>query len=277
MEKKEYPYEYSSVQLGNFFGITVKGIEYYEKKGLISPQRIGTEKERRFNLKDTYRLFLSRYFKQADFSLKEIHNIFDQYDIATVSKIIEEKEKEIHKKELLIHAIDESMKHTSKLLKRISQINKPFFDVEIEVPDMKWLFVRNMNSPHIDDQQQLKEYKSWNELMPVTHGSLKYSKNDFLNNTELNPDIGMLISTENFKKFNFKESDRVISVNPKLYVHTVLIGDANEIKRDTWLMPIRQFIKDNNFRLSGDIITSFIFVKQNTRYDEAWIPIERSV
>jgi len=72
---------------------------------------------------------LSRYFKQADFSLKEIHNIFDQSDIATVSKIIEEKE--IHKKELLIHAIDESIKHTSKLLKRISQINKPFFKVEI--------------------------------------------------------------------------------------------------------------------------------------------------
>lgn len=113
--------------------------------------------------------------------------------------------------------------------------------------------------------------------MPVTHGSLRYSKNDFLNNTELNPDIGMLISTENFKKFNFKESDRVISVNPRLYVHTVLIGDANEIKRDTWLMPIRQFVEDNNFKISGDIITSFIFVKQNTRYDEAWIPIEQSV
>lgn len=275
MTKKDYPYEYSSVQLGKFFGITVKGIEYYEKKGLISPERVGSEKERRFNLKDTYKLFLSRYFKQADFSLKEIHNIFEQTDLKDITEIINQKENEIHKQELLLHAINESLKHTSNVLEKISNMQESFFEIKSASPEMKWLFVRNMNSPHIDNESQLKEYKRWNELMPITHGSLRYKKEDILANKDLNPDIGMLISSQDFKTFDFKNSDRVNSVNDELCVYTVLIGNANEIKKDNWLRPAKQFIKSNNLEITGNIVTSFLLVKQDIRYDEAWIPVRK--
>lgn len=280
MIKKIYPYEYSSVQLSKFFGISVKGIEYYEKKGLISPKRIGIEKDRRFNLSDTYKLFLSRYFKQADFSINEIHSLLQQTDINEINKILNQKVMKIHEEEIRLHTIERSLTHTSQLLTKVTATNKPIFEI-ITRPAMNWLFVREINGPHTDSAIQLKEYKTWNQLMPITHGSLKYSLDDIKNaeSNELNPSIGMLVLSTDFNQFNLQFSNRVQSFSPLLCLHTILIGDANDIKSMNWLIPAKQYLRDHSLKLCGDIITSLLLVKPENkfdlRYDEAWLPIEK--
>jgi len=62
------------------FGVTLRTIRFYEDRGLLSPQRRGTQ--RIFRRRDRVRLALILRGKRLGFSLDEIATIVDMYDAA---------------------------------------------------------------------------------------------------------------------------------------------------------------------------------------------------
>lgn len=136
-----------------------------------------------------------------------------------------------------------------------------------------------MDGPHKSNQEQTDEYRTWNELMTITNSSIRYRKKDILNKTsKIEPEIEMIISEKYFKAFGLKNSNRVNTIPSKTCLHTVVVGNAQNIDNKGWLNSIRSYLKENNYLLNGDIITSLLLVLDNSqkhiRYDEAWIPIK---
>src|SRR6185295_3451603 len=62
------------------FGITIRAIRHYEDKGLLCPRREGTN--RVFSNRDRVRLKLALRGKRLGFSLAEIREMFNLYDLA---------------------------------------------------------------------------------------------------------------------------------------------------------------------------------------------------
>lgn len=278
MAENNYPFLYSSTELSKYFGITIKGIEYYEKKGLISPHRVGSEKERRFNLADTYRLFLSRYYKQAGFSIKEIRSLLNQNKIEQVITSIKKQENKLKQQEILLQAVNSNLDRVQKLLIKVKNA-KPVFEYK-NCPAFKRLFLRRLNGPHLENSSQAKEYKYWNKLMPITNGGLFYPYKQLLKReSHLSPEVDMLITKKDFKNFHFTSSNRVTDIASKKCLHTILIGDANKIEKIDWLLPALNKLKADGNHLAGNVLTSLLFVKHGSnkdiRYDEAWLPIEK--
>lgn len=278
MAENNYPFLYSSTELSKYFGITIKGIEYYEKESLISPHRVGTEKERRFNLADTYRLFLSRYYKQAGFSIKEIRSLLNQNQIKQVATSIKKQENKLQQQEIWLQAVNSNLDRVQKLLIKVRN-SKSIFEYK-DCPAFKRLFLRKLNGPHLENSNQAKEYKYWNKLMPITNGGLFYSCRQLLKRESyLSPEVDMLITKENFKNFHFNGSNRVTDIASKKCLHTILIGDANKIGKINWLLPALNKLKADGNHLTGNVLTSILFVKHGSnkdiRYDEAWLPIEK--
>lgn len=77
IDHKAYPYVYTSSELGKYFGISIKGIEYYERKKLINPKRVGNNNQRQFNLNDTYRIFMARYLSQSGLTLNDTLDVLN--------------------------------------------------------------------------------------------------------------------------------------------------------------------------------------------------------
>ena len=71
---------YTITDLAKEFGVTTRTIRHYEDEGLISPSRAGTN--RLFTVRDRVRLKLALRGKRLGFSLAEIRELFDLYDLA---------------------------------------------------------------------------------------------------------------------------------------------------------------------------------------------------
>lgn len=117
--------------------------------------------------------------------------------------------------------------------------------------------------------------------MPISNASLRYKKDDILKRTaNIEPEMGMIITKDYFNEFALKESERVEEVPSMTCLHTVLMGNAQDIERKIWFNSIRKELKNQHYYLNGDIITSLLLVLDNEktqiRYDEAWIPVTKT-
>lgn len=70
---------YSIADLAEEFGISTRTIRFYDSKGLIAPKRVGTT--RVFRRRDRARLALILRGKRLGFTLREISEYLDLYDI----------------------------------------------------------------------------------------------------------------------------------------------------------------------------------------------------
>jgi len=65
--------------LAKEFGVTLRTLRFYEDRGLMTPERMGST--RLYSLKDRSRLKLILLAKRVGFSLIEIHELMEIYDL----------------------------------------------------------------------------------------------------------------------------------------------------------------------------------------------------
>jgi len=75
---------YSISELAKEFGVTTRTIRFYEDQGLLSPARAGAT--RVFSNRDRVRLKLALRGKRLGFSLAEIRELFELYDVSRDEK-----------------------------------------------------------------------------------------------------------------------------------------------------------------------------------------------
>lgn len=78
------PQTYTISDLAKEFEVTTRTIRHYEEQGLISPRREGTN--RIFSNRDRVRLKLALRGKRLGFSLSDIRELFELYDLAKDEK-----------------------------------------------------------------------------------------------------------------------------------------------------------------------------------------------
>ena len=71
---------YTIGDLAREFGVTTRTIRHYEEQGLLNPGRQGSN--RIFSARDRVRLKLALRGKRLGFSLQEIKELFDLYDVS---------------------------------------------------------------------------------------------------------------------------------------------------------------------------------------------------
>ena len=71
-------------ELAKEFGVTTRTIRFYEDQGLLSPKREGTT--RVFSSRDRVRLKLALRGKRLGFSIAEIRELFELYDVSRDEK-----------------------------------------------------------------------------------------------------------------------------------------------------------------------------------------------
>lgn len=275
----KYPYVYTSSELGKYFGISIKGIEYYEKKKLVKPDRVGKSNQRRFNLKETYRVFMARYLRQAGFDINDTLKILNSPNKGVVLNSYDELLQNLQLKRRHLEIIIKVMNHNLALLETAKQ-EKPQFEL-IKSPVFKRLFLREMDGPHQSNEKQTEEFRQWNKLLPISNASLRYKKDDILKRSvNIEPEMDMIITKDYFNEFALKESERVEEVPSTTCLHTVLMSNAQDIERKIWFNSVRKELKNKHFCLNGDIITVLLLVLDNEktqiRYDEAWIPVNNA-
>lgn len=78
------PITYTISDLADEFNVTTRTLRHYEEQGLLNPQREGTN--RIFSSRDRIRLKLALRGKRLGFSLNDIRELFELYDLTKDEK-----------------------------------------------------------------------------------------------------------------------------------------------------------------------------------------------
>lgn len=282
MAKKQEPearYEYSTTELSRFYGLTIKGMEYYENEGIVKPERVGNSRIRRYNLLDSYRMYMARMLRNSGIGIQEVSNFLNNNTLSNLENHLMPHLKTLQQNLFVQRRILESLEHLEAALKQIREgkIRYEFISRE----GFYRLFLRRFIGPHKSNREQTLEYQLWNDYLPITAASLCFPKNDCQRIVgEVDTRIGLIIDETDFHAFNFEHSDRTQFIPGGKFLHTIIVGDAEKLCDKTWLAPSLEYIETNNLKQTGDAFTRMLFTCEENgravRYDEIWIPVRKN-
>ncbi|TLD01602.1 MerR family transcriptional regulator [Robinsoniella peoriensis] len=97
-EMERIGHVYNPGVLYNSLGITRETLRYYEKQGLICPNKDRKSSYREFTILDIFRLMAIDYYKKHGFAIGEIKELINQDDISQVHEIFSRKQCQLKKR-----------------------------------------------------------------------------------------------------------------------------------------------------------------------------------
>lgn len=276
-QKDEQGYFYSSTEVSRFYGITVKGMEYYEEKGLVHPERLGKSKIRRFNLQDSYRMYFARLYHNCGLSIKQSLDILKNNTPDHIASALRDQ----------LSAMRKEQAFRQRMMDRLSELTDLCAHMQdhvgvcqlVETGGVYRLFLRHFTGPHHSSAQETREYQKWNDLMPITNASLSYPLASLRERApDIDPQIGMMIDEADFDAHGFTASKRVQYFPPSRAVRVIIAGPSEPLDGLARLEAALAFIDQHQLTLKSDAYTRLLHLVKTgdteTRYDEAWFPVE---
>ena len=275
-KEKEYAeYVYSSSELSKYYGLTIKGMEFYESRGLVKPERVGQGKVRRYSLPDSYRLYFTRLYKNMGLGIQQTAGLLEDNEperlLEELGAFSEKVRRELHLRKRVL----EETEHMLRMLARAQE--PPFYEITEEAGFYR-LFIRRFTGPHRSSREETQEYKRWNDCLPVANASLRFPLEDCLSGAdEVDTEIGLLVRASDFEALGLKESGRTQRIPAGRFLHTLICGEARALSSKEWLKPALGCMRDGGLRQTGDAFTRMIMVyrsgEKEMRCDEAWFPV----
>lgn len=278
MSDKETAFVYSSSEVAQYYGMTIKGMEYYESRGLVHPERVGSGKIRRYSLLDSYRLFFARMFKNLGVGLPETLDILENNRLSHLEDAFQKQIITMRSALAIQQRMLEGLEHTRDLMAVIESGELPMKITEED--GFYRLFLRQFNGPHTSSDENTAEYRNWNDYLPITNASLRIPLADCLaRRPQVDTQVGMIIKARDFHALGLKESERTEQIPAGRFLYTVIRAEWKDLGSGDWLHPALDYMETHNLRQTGDTFTRMIFVLRDedgseSRYDEAWFPIE---
>ena len=276
VDREEYPRPYTTAELADYYGLSRKGLAFYEEKGILAPQRTDNNKYRMYSLTDCYNLYLTKIYENCGFTLAQTAELLQENHAERIFSRVEERMDEMERELYIRSRMLGRTRRMMQLLRRAQQ--EPVFDI-IQSPALYRLFVRTW-AGHIYSREASLEFAAWNRIKPVNTASLLYSQDELCSGKErVNVDIGDVMEAEEFEAIGLEKSKRVTYIPSRKCLRTVLVGGGNDICKRTWLEPALAYMREHRFVLDGDVITSLLHVtgdrENQIRYEEAWFPIAK--
>lgn len=273
----EQGYFYSSTEVSRFYGITVKGMEYYEEKGLVHPERLGKSKIRRFNLQDSYRMYFARLYHNCGISINQSLDILKNNTTGHITGALRDQMTAMRREQTLRQRMMDSL---AEMIERLSDMEQTVDRCAVvETGGVYRLFLRHFTGPHLSDARETREYQMWNDLMPITSASMSYPLGGLLErDPEIDPQIGMMIEEADFAAYLSSASDRVQYFPPGRAVRTIICGPTEPLNGANRLRAALAFIDEHHLTPKSDAYTRLLHVVKtdqgDMRFDEAWFPVE---
>ncbi|MCR4885191.1 MAG: MerR family transcriptional regulator [Clostridiales bacterium] len=275
--KNRKDYVYSSTELSRYYGLTVKGMEFYERKNLIHPERIGKGKMRRIDLKNCYRLATVRMLQNCGFSLNDSAELLERNTPEYLAERMAGRAEKLAADLEVQKGILEHIREKERLIRLVGDGGcRP---VLVQTEPAVRLFVRLFNDEHESTDEETQEFAFWNTLMPITEASLCFPLRDILSEKpDLETEIGMIMTEKEMDRLGVKRSGRVQPIAGGLAVYGICAFEETVLDRKEPLKECLDFIRENGLQCCADGYSRLIHVMKNDRgesirYDEVWFPV----
>jgi len=270
--------KYKIGEVSQILGIPIDTLRYYERRGIVAPQKDEETGYRYYDAWDFNFLIDSKWHRSFEFSLTDVEKMINEDDHAAfVDRCIKHEAELLHK----IHEYQQKLKALVAHRQRISRLKSELGSLEItESPAIIFQRLRH-EYKFISGDENLSSVRKWFSLMPYVNHTFAISEHaDYKGISPNDYYWGFSLSPSDAIQHGIKIAPPVEYIPPLMSIHTVFSAGG----RDTFISSLQTQVIDRVLQAGYKIIgfpygNLLVRIHEDgvfTRYFEIWVPIEKA-
>lgn len=261
-------------ELSKIFGLTGEALRYYEKNGILSPQRDSTNRYRYYSSQDVQKIGTIKKLRNADYSLQDIKQLFEGITDAEYSDLSGQRMAELERETEFKLAVLQRMRHChnifihrEQLLRKCKVVqSKSFYRYDFKDIDKL-----------IQNKESLQRASSWFRYMPLVNASSRVPLSTLKRQSD-RFSKGLIISKKLAEQFELDVSEPVEEIESCRCIYVILYLEDMRFEQDLWDQCLLPFIEENQLQPADHAftrsITSYKDINRKYKlYSELFIPL----
>ncbi len=267
-------------EIAKLMGVSIEAIRFFEKRGLVSPQRDEESGRRTYNAVDYNILMRARGYSRFGFTLAEAAALIENCDLSDMAERFETQctklKEQIRFQELLLDCLRQRQRHLDRISGMVGQC------VVEKSPQMYGILFRT-NLDITKDETLREQARRWGEYKPFAETLLSYPV-ETLCGRGRNYFHGLCMMEEFAREFGVTDDPDVICFPAQRAVFSVecipyeatLPQTIGALAFDEAL----RFIKERGLTVAGESYGRTLHTSkkdgQYVHYSEQWIPVKET-
>ena len=269
---------YSTVDIKKLYGLSTKGLFYYEDKGIISPRRENENRYRVFSSEECARLYQARLYRSMHFSMEESVQMIRHVTYDEMMTSMQHKQEMLTREAQELLLLSAQIEKTTELLSSLNDGHK-LWEYKF-CSEMMRVFIQRHDAPDGRTTcENMDEYQTWCAGTPFTAASIMISRESLKKDRDYAYSLGFIAETEAAARLNLRQSENTLILPPRLCLHTIISGENTDYFTATRFLSTAKQIEEEGWKIAGDpftrMIGTFDLGQGMLRYDEAWFPVEK--
>ena len=256
-------------KISELIGISTEALRYYEREGLVSPEKSADSGYRSYTAWDVHVLIRSRMYRKYGLTMDETVRMFDTARFEDIMSLLETKEEQLA----------ESIKVQQQLLEQLNHDRYALCDARLNMGKYR---VENSPALHFINTQrsyklidnEVETYRAWIDRVPyaVSGGMFDYP---IMEDGELR--YGLIIEDRNLADVPQELIDRAVAIPAQKCLTTFFVsGSDKELCLDMF-RPAIDYLHDHDLHVSGTPFAKMVHMyhEPNGAYRswyQGWVP-----
>lgn len=268
--------KYKIGDVAHILGISTDLLRYYEKKGVVTPEKNENNDYRYYDSWDINFLTDCLWFKNFGFSIEQIADIVRIPGIGELSHMLEDKEDELRE---TIARSQLLLRRSAEHRKDLEKIGSLLYQCEISDSPELIRFINRVGDDYIRSPLQQEAARRWLRAMPFNQRYFEMAKESPLPGSEEDYCWGYSLSMDYAAELGFEAAPPMGKVPSRRSIHTVFKNSGGQ---GSFSPSLLQYALDYAESVGlpvfgpihGVLLASVMEEGQLTGYFEAWLPVE---
>ncbi len=261
--------KYKIGKISELMGVTPEALRYYEREGVISPEKSSASGYRQYSAWDVHILIRTRTYRRYGFTLEETVHALDQSSLSEANELLRQKETQL----------EETIKEQRRLLKQLKHDRATLRDALVNIGKLRvekcpaMHFIDTQRSYNImDDRVDL--YRAWIDRVPFTASGGIF---EVLKGRDLR--YGLMIEDRNLKGLDPSFMTNTFPIPSQKCLTTFFESGSEEELCVDMFSTVFDFMQRRGLTLTGDPFAKAVFMTKDERgayhsIYQGWVPFE---
>lgn len=268
--------KYKIGDVARILGISTDLLRYYEKKGVVKPEKNAHNDYRYYDSWDINFLVDCLWFKNFGFSIEQIADMVKIPDISELDRLFVHKDDELR---ALIKRCELLLKRSQEYRDDLSKAKTLLYQCEIEESPRAIHFLNREGSEYALGAESEWAARRWLTAMPFNRRCFEIDRGDLRAAGQEECRWGFSLTMDYAAALDFPTVKPMTISEPHMSIHTVFKSSGGRNGFAPSLLGYAlDFAETNGLRVSapvhGVLLASIMEQGMLTGYFEAWLPVE---
>lgn len=267
--------------IAKLFDCTTEALRYYEKEGVLIPERDPENNYRYYTAQHLKLLAKCSFLKSAGFSVKESIDIMTNGTIDDIGQRLIDKEAELIKEAQKLLQISQALSSYRKKIEMIpSRLN-----TYTVTKNPEFIYIINQHKMDLFKNPDLTQLiTKWFRNFPIVNLCVLVKYAEFVKKDSLSRYHGYCLNASLVDAQVYEDSVLSKRLEPRKCLYTVQSFNVTQESRIASVRSMHDYIKSNNYVVNGDMFGIQLFINHERSltpkapngelFYEYWIPIE---